>query len=379
MDATTSTDTRQIGPRHIDTLVIGGGQAGLSVGYHLQRRDLDFVVLDASERIGDVWRHRWDSLRLFTMAQFSSLDGMPFPAPPHAFPTKDEMADYLEAYAQHFELPVRSGVRVERLSHDGSRFVAATTEGRWTADQAVVAIGTHQRPRLPAFAGELDPGIVQLPSLDYRSPAQLQPGDVLLVGAGNTGSELAMELSRDHRVWMAGRDTGHVPFRIEGWFGRHFGMRLVIRGLFRHVLTVDTPIGRRMRPKVLREGGPLVRVKPKELTVAGVERVPRVEGVRDGRPVLEDGRELEVANVIWCTGFHPGFDWIDLPVHGEVEPRHHAGVATDVDGLYFVGLHFLHAMSSEMIQGVGRDADRIAGHIAERVAAPAPDRVRAAS
>jgi putative flavoprotein involved in K+ transport len=353
----------------VETLVIGGGQAGLSVGYHLARRGSPFLIVDGSDRIGDVWRRRWDSLRLFTPARFDGLPGMSFPAPPDTFPTKDAMADYLEAYAAHFTLPVRTGTRVDRLTREADRFVAEAGSTHIEASNVVVAIGTYQRPKLPAFASDLAPDIVQLHSIDYRNPAQLQPGDVLLVGAGNSGSELAMELSRDHHVLMAGRDTGAIPFRIDGWFGRTVGVRLVVRGLFRRVLTVRTPIGRRVRPKVLTIGGPLIRVKPRDLVAAGVERVPRVAGADDGRPVLEDGRVLDVANVVWCTGFHPGFDWIDLPIHGEHEPQHEAGIVPSQPGLYFVGLHFLSAMSSEMIHGVGEDAERIVAHLADRVAA----------
>jgi putative flavoprotein involved in K+ transport len=179
----------------------------------------------------------------------------------------------------------------------------------------VVAIGTYQRPKVPPFASDLAPDIVQLHSIDYRDPGQLQPGDVLLVGAGNSGSELAMELSRDHHVLMAGRDTGAIPFRIDGWFGRTVGVRLVLRVLFRRVLTVRTPIGRRVRPKVLTIGGPLIRVKPRDLVAAGVERVPRVAGVRtagrSSRTAAPGRRERRVVHRV-----PPGFDWIDLPVHG---------------------------------------------------------------
>ncbi|WP_052665198.1 flavin-containing monooxygenase [Nitriliruptor alkaliphilus] len=356
----------------VDTVVIGGGQAGLSVGYHLARRGLPFVILDAEERVGDVWRRRWDSLRLFTPARFSSLDGMAFPAPPDSFPTKEEMGDYLEAYAARFDLPVRHATRVDHLTRVGDRYLVSAGDRRWDAANVVVAIGTFQRPKVPGFATELDPATVQLHSSEYRNPSQLRPGDVLLVGAGNSGSELAMELARDRTVWMAGRDTGHIPFRIDGWFGRAVGVRFVLRFLFRRVLTVRTPVGRRVRPKALTEGGPLIRVKPKDLAAAGVERVPRVEGVRDGRPVLTDGRVLDVANVVWCTGFHPGFSWIDLPVHGEHEPHHEAGIVPDHPGLYFVGLFFLSSMASEMIQGVGEDADRIAAHVAARVTTVQP-------
>ncbi len=352
-----------------ETLVIGGGQSGLSVGYQLAQRGRPFIIVDANERIGAAWRNRWDSLRLFTPAKFNGLAGMPFPDDGDVFPTKDEMADYLESYAEHFGLPVRTGVRIDRLWKENGRFFATAGDQRFEADNVVVAMSNYQKPKVPDFAGELDPSIVSFHSIDYRSPDQLQDGDVLLVGAGNTGSEIAMELSRrGKKVWMSGRDTGHIPFRIEGVAGRHFLVRLVIRFLFHKVLTVDTPIGRKVRPKVLNVGGPLVRVKPKDLERAGVERVPYTAGMRDGLPVLDDGRVLDVANVIWCTGFHPGFSWMDFPIlneHGK--PRHERGIVPEVPGLYFVGLHFLYSLSSAMIHGVERDAERIADVIAARM------------
>lgn len=350
--------------QYVDTLVIGGGQAGLATGYYLKQQQRDFLILDANERIGDAWRKRWDSLHLFTFAKFDGLPGMPFPAPANTFPTKDAMSDYLEAYAARFELPVRTGTQVDHLAREGGRFVATSGTLRFEADHVVVAMGNFQTPRAPAFAGQLDPSIVQVHSSAYRNPAQLREGGVLIVGAGNSGAEIAMEVVRSHPTWLSGRDIGHLPFRIEGVASRLFASRLVLRVLFHRVLTVDTPIGRKMRPKMLAGGGPLIRQKPKDLIAAGIVRVPKVAGVRDGQPMLEDGRVLDVANVIWCTGFHPGFSWIDLPVLGEDEPRHERGIVASEPGLYFVGLEFLYSLSSEMIHGVGRDAERIAEAIA---------------
>jgi putative flavoprotein involved in K+ transport len=344
-----------------EVIVIGGGQAGLSVGYHLKERGVRFLILDGSARIGDVWRKRWDSLRLFTPARFCSLEGLAFPAPPDTFPTKDEMADYLESYAVHFELPILSGVRVERLSRNGGHYQIEAGSRVFHAEQVIVAMSNYQEPSVPPFAQELDRQILQLHSMHYKAPDQLQAGPVLLVGAGNSGSELAMELARSRQVVMAGRSTGEIPFRIGGFLGRTLLVRLVLRVLFHRILTVDNPIGRKLRPKLLVGGGPLIRVKARDLAMAGVERTPRVTGVRNGQPVLEDGRALDVSNVIWCTGYETGFSWIDLPIFDErFMPRHRQGVVPEVPGLYFVGLHFLYSLSSEMIHGVGRDAARIA-------------------
>jgi putative flavoprotein involved in K+ transport len=348
----------------IDTVVIGGGQAGLSVGYHLKKRGVPFVILDASARVGDAWRNRWDSLRLFTPAKFSGLDGMRFPAPPNSFPTKDATGDYLETYARHFQLPVQCGVRVERLSRLGDRFLVVAGAQQFEADNVVVAMAAWQRPRVPAFARELDPRIVQLHTFDYRNPSQLQPGGVLIVGAGNSGAEIALDVVRGHETWLSGPDTGHVPFRIEGLVARLLLVRLVLRVVFHRILTVKTPLGRKVRAKMLHRGEPLVRTKPQDLVAAGITRVPRVTRIENGRPVLEDGRVLEASNVIWCTGFNSGFSWIDLPVFdANGDAKHESGVVTSEPGLYFVGLKFLYAASSSAIHGVGRDAARIADRI----------------
>ena len=349
------------------TIVIGGGQAGLSVGYYLARQGRPFAILDASQRVGDAWRKRWDSLRLFTPAAFDGLVGMKFPAPPFSFPTKDEMADYLEAYARRFQLPIRSGLPVERLTRAGSRFLVEAGSNRYEADHVVVAMSSYQVPRVPAFAKELRPDIVQMHSIDYRSPRQLKPGGVLLVGAGNSGAEIAIEVAREHPTWMSGRDTGHVPFRIDGLASRLFLMRLLFRVVFHRLLTVGTPIGRRVRRRMFTQGAPLIRVKPQHLAAAGIQRVPKMRGVIDGLPVLEDVGALELANVIWCTGFGNGLSWIKLPIfETNGEPRHQSGVASDEPGLYFVGLHFLHSFSSTMIHGIARDAKRIADTIERR-------------
>jgi putative flavoprotein involved in K+ transport len=349
------------------TIVIGGGQAGLSVGHFLARQGRPFLILDAGARIGDSWRQRWDSLRLFTPAAFDGLAGMKFPAPPFSFPTKDQMADFLEAYARRFQLPVRNGVRVERLTRNGSRYVIEAGAHEYEAEHVVVAMSSYQVPRIPAFASELRSGIVQMHSSAYRSPRQLKPGGVLLVGVGNSGAEIAMDVGRNHPTWISGRGTGEVPFRIDGLPARLFLSRFLFRVIFHRLLTVKTPMGRQARRRMFTRGGPLVRTKAGQLDSAGIQRVPRTAGIRDGLPVLEDGRVLDVANVIWCTGFGNGLSWIDLPIFdSDGEPRHASGISTDEAGLYFVGLHFLHSLSSTMIHGVARDAKRIADEIERR-------------
>ena len=351
------------GSERFETVVIGGGQAGLAVGYHLARRQRSVVVLDASERIGDSWRKRWDSLRVFTPARYDGLPGWSFPAPGWSYPTKDEVADYLESYAARFRLPVRTGIRVDRLSRENGGYVVTSGLSRYDADNVVVATGGYQAPRIPVFASELDQNIAQFHSSEYRNPSQLREGDVLVVGAGNSGAEIALESSSDHQTWLSGRDTGQQPVRAGGLPDRLLTPPFWF--LLSHVFTVRSPIGRRVRHQLSNRGLPLARVRRRDLIRAGIERVPRVTGVRDGLPMTADGGVLDVANVIWCTGFVPAFNWIDLPVFDrDGEPGHARGVVRSEPGLYFIGLFFLSAASSPLIGGVGRDARHIARHIA---------------
>ena len=347
-----------------ETIVIGGGQAGLAVGYYLKKGGGSFVILDANEQIGGSWRTRtWNSLRLFTPARYDGLPGWAFPAPGWSYPTARETADYLEAYAERFELPVRLGMSVDRLTKGGDRYLVESGGRRFVADRVVVATGFYGKPSVPDFASELDPRIVQMHSSDYRDPSQLRAGGVLLVGAGNSGADIAMETSATHETWLSGPDKGQVPVRIESPL-----RRLVLPVLWfvaSRVLTVKTPLGRKVQPHVISSGAPRIRVKTNDLRKAGVESVPRTVGVQDGLPALEDGRVMDVANVIWCTGFRQDFSWIDLPVFEGGSPVHDSGVASE-PGLYFVGLDFLHAFTSENVGGVGRDARRIAKHLASQ-------------
>jgi putative flavoprotein involved in K+ transport len=362
----------------IQTVVIGAGQSGLSVGYHLKRRGLPFVVLESNPRVGDAWRKRWDSLRLFSPARYNSLVGMSFPAPGRYFPTKNEMADYLESYAARFELPVRTGVTIDRISKEGSGFRISAGDTQILADQVIVAMATYQRPSLPSFASELRPDIVQLHSSEYRNTSQLRPGNVLLVGAGNSGAEIAVETARaGFKTFLSGRDVGHVPFSLDSVFGHYVVAPLVLRVLFHRILTLDTPPGRKARPKGKHAPGtPLIRLRPNVIAAAGVERLGRVIGTREGLPLLDGGRALDVANVVWCNGYEPGFSWIDLPAFDEDgNPAHERGVSTSIPGLYFTGLNFLYAMSSTMIHGTGRDAEYIANAIARSVAGAKSDRL----
>jgi putative flavoprotein involved in K+ transport len=295
---------------------------------------------------------------------------MRFPAPKNSFPTKDEMADYLEAYARHFDLPVLTRTRVERVWRVGTRYMVSSGDQLFEAENVVIAMASYQTGRVPAFASELSPDIVQLHSVDYKNLGQLQPGAILVVGAGNSGAEIAIEAARAGRTtYFAGRVTGEIPFRIEGTAARLGLARFVFRFVFHRVLTVDTPMGRGARRKLLSMGAPLIRTREEHLVQARVKRVSRVEGARNGLPLLAEGHTIDVANVVWCTGFDPGLSFIDLPIFdAEGEPRHERGIVTEQPGLFFVGQHFQYSLSSTMIHGVGRDAARIAKAIAARPA-----------
>ncbi|MDJ1018370.1 MAG: NAD(P)-binding domain-containing protein [Paracoccaceae bacterium] len=354
--------------RH-NTVIIGAGQAGLSVSYHLKSRGVGHIVLDSANRIGDTWRNRWDSLRLFTPAKFDGLDGFPFPAGKDEFPTKDQMADYLEGYAARFELPVRLNSPVRKLRRCEAGFEVLTEKGAILAKHVVVAAASYQKPRIPPIASSLDSAISQIHSRDYKAPKQIPEGRVLLVGAGNSGAEIAMDLAKTHDVVLAGRDVGHVPFDISGFMGRKMLVRLVIRGMFHHVLTMRTPMGRKFRSKMHDRGMPLIRTRPGQFERAGVRRVGRILSFDGDTAVSDSGDRTRFDSVIWCTGYHSGFDWIDLPVLDERgAPRHRFGKASDVDGLYFAGIHFQYAVSSTMVAGVGRDARRVADWVAARPA-----------
>jgi putative flavoprotein involved in K+ transport len=362
---------------HIDTVVIGGGQAGLSAGYHLARRGLPFVILDADARIGDHWRDRWDSLKLYSPARYDSLPGMRFPAPSSHWPTGREMADYLEAYARRFDLQVRSGTRVDRVEPVEGGFVVSTNGGgRIAARQVVVATGPFRRPNIPAFATELDPSIRQLHSHEYRNPSQLREGPVLVVGLSHSGADIALEAATTgHPTFLSGKSHGQMPIQVTDRKRAMLGWP-VVEFVFGHVLTLRTPMGRKMRPEVREGGGPLLRVRLGDLDRAGVERHDeKTVGVRDGRPMLADGRVLDVATVIWATGYRPDYSFVAAPIVGDdgwpVEER---GVSPTVPGLYFLGVPFQYAFSSMLVAGAGRDARFVVERIAERVAATSSSR-----
>jgi putative flavoprotein involved in K+ transport len=352
----------------IETVIIGAGQAGLATGYHLRRRGRQFLIVDGNARIGDNWRAQWDTLRLYTPMKYDGLPGLPFPGEPWSYPGKDAVAEYLESYAAHFDLPVRTGARVDSLSrNDDGSYLVTTGPDQIRADNVVVATGTFGRtPNLPDFAVDLDPSIRQLHSSEYRRPAQLKDGTVLVVGASHSGTDIAYEVAATHPTILCGRDPGQIPVRLDSRAARVFFPVFLFVG--RHVITRRTPIGRKEMDEIRLHGGPMLRVKRSDLARRGVERVPdRVTGVRDGRPVLGDRRVTDIGTVVWCTGFRQVFDWIKLPVIGaDGWPEEMRGVVPAAPGLFFCGLSFQYAFSSMLLPGAGRDAAYVAGRIAAR-------------
>ncbi len=357
---------------HIETVIIGAGQAGLSTAYHLTKKGRACVVLDSNARIGDNWRRHWDTLRLYSPARYDGLPGMPFPADPWTFPQKDDVAGFLESYALKFDLPVRMSTRVDTLNQgpDGN-FELRIGDNMINCDNVVVATGTFgQAPNVPGFGHQLDPTVRQLHSSEYHRPDDLQPGPVLVVGASHSGTDIAYEAAITNPVTLCGRDPGQLPFKPEQRRARLIFPVVVFA--WRHLLTRRTPMGRKEFHEVRVHGGPMIRVHRDDLVARGVERrTSRMVGVKGGMPLLEDGTVVPVTNVVWATGFRQVFDWIKLPVvGGDGWPLEMRGVVDQVPGLFFCGLAFQYAFSSMVFPGIGRDAEYVARRIADRVKAP---------
>lgn len=356
---------------HVETVIVGGGQAGLATAYALQRLGRESVVFDARERIGDQWREHYPSLTLYTPRRYSGLPGLDFPGEPWTFPTRDEVADYLETYARTHDLRVRTGVPVRRMGRTDDGFAVDLDGGRITCDNVVAATGHSGVPAVPSGAGDLRPDIVQLHSSEYRRPDQLPPGRVLVVGAAHSGTDIAYELAATHPVTLCGRDPGQIPFRPEDRRARILLPLMIFA--WRHVLTRRTPMGRRMMGAIRRGGGPMIRIHREDLAARGVVRhLSRFAGARDGLPLLADGTVIEAAGVVWATGYRLDHGWLDIPIVGEDGyPREYRGVAEEVPGLFFCGLPFQFGFGSMVFPGVGRDAEFVARRIAAGITARA--------
>jgi putative flavoprotein involved in K+ transport len=337
----------------LDVIVIGAGQAGLALGHHLASRGARFLLLDAGPEIGHSWRNRWDSLRLFSPAQYDSLPGMPFPAPADTHPSKDDVADYLAAYAARFALPVRTGSPVIRLDRDADGgFAVGTPAETLHAHQVVVATGPFQTPFIPALADQLDPLVPQLHSAEYRNPRQLPPGSrVLVVGAANSGLQIAAELAGSCTVTVAvGSTPVQLPQRIAG---RDLFFWLSKARFF------TLPSSNRLARRLRRRGDLVIGSRTAELRGRGVDFRPRLAGFTGRTARFADESSTEVDAVVWATGYRADYSWLHVPgvvVDGQV--RHDAGV-TDVPGLYFLGLPWQTCRGSALLGFVGADAARL--------------------
>ena len=330
-----------------EVIVIGGGQAGLAAGYYLAQARIPFLILDAGARAGDSWRRRWDSLELFTAARYSALPGLPFPGDPEHYPGKDAVADYLENYARAYELPVRHDSRVTSLEVCDGGYRAATGPGEYEAAQVIISAGAYQRPRVPPCSEKLGREVTQLHSSGYRNPGQLPAREVLVVGAANSGAQIAEDLAATHRVHLSrGARIPRMPRRLLGksvhFYGDHLGLIAA---------PLDSWRGRTQR------GDLLIGTSLRQLSRRhGVDLRGRTAGARERTVSFEDGTELEVETVIWATGFGPDYSWIHAPVlDARGAPAHRRGV-TSSPGLFFLGMKNQYSRGSSLIGWVRHDA-----------------------
>jgi putative flavoprotein involved in K+ transport len=352
--------TSGMGEPSFDVVVIGGSQAGLAIGHHLTQRGLRYVILDAGSETGHVWRSRWDSLTLFTPAQYSGLPEMAFPSPNDTYPSKDDVATYLQSYVSAFDLPVRLNAKVTSLTHRDGAYVVATADMEFTASQVVIATGPFQVPFVPPIADEVDEVVFQIHSADYRNPAQLlEGGRVLVVGGGNSGFQIAEELAATRKVDLAvGKRIPSLPQRLLGkdlfWWLSGIGFMKV---------STDSRLGRKLSKRDV-----LIGSSARRLRRSGVTLRKRLVSVAGRRAVFDDGSEQDVDAIVWATGYRSDFSWIDVPGVGNERGGiiHRRGVA-GAPGLFFIGLTWQHTRGSALIGFVGEDAAFIAGRIGSRL------------
>jgi putative flavoprotein involved in K+ transport len=337
----------------LDVLVIGGGQAGVAMGQQLSRRGRRFEIVDAGSEVGHVWRSRWDSLRLFTSGRYDNLPGLPFPAAADAYPGKDEVADYLRAYAAHFGLPVRLGTPVTSLAKADGLYVANTPQEVIVARKVVIATGPFQVPFIPRVAAQLGAEVHQIHSSGYRRPDDLALGRVLVVGAANSGCQVALELSATRTVELSvGQRIPTIPQRPLGrdvWAWAT-GLRL-------DRITADSPLGRRLsrRDQIIGAG-------PRQLARRhGIRLRPRVTGASGRVVTFADGDTSEYDTVVWATGFTQDSTWIDIPdVTDEQGQLRQSRGHTLSPGLYTLGISWQRTRGSALLGWVGNDAALLA-------------------
>jgi putative flavoprotein involved in K+ transport len=346
-----------------EVIVVGGGQAGLAMGYFLREQERDFTILEAADQPAAAWLARWDSLRLFTPARYSGLPGLSFPGDGDRYPRRDEVATYLAAYARELDLPVQLDSRVRSLRRADNTYVLETEGRTYEAEQVVVATGPFQVPRVPPIADQLDPSVVQLHSSEYRRPSDLPEGPVLVVGGGNSGFQIAEELSASHKVHLAiGSRQTPLPQRL---IGRDLFWYLERTGLIRK--SVDSRIGQRLSGR-----DTLIGSTPRAIRRRGVEIHARAVAAAESTVAFSDGVKLEVAAIIWATGFRSDYSWIDAPTFDESGALLHRRGVTGSPGLYFLGLTWQYTRGSALLGWVKEDARYLARRISE-FSGTAPD------
>jgi putative flavoprotein involved in K+ transport len=342
----------------LDVIVIGGGQAGLGMGYRLREAGLEFTILDERARTGDVWRERWDSLELFTPRPFVNLPGLKAPGNLRYYPTKDEIAEYLEHYREHFDLPVRHGFRVQNLESRDGIFTVTGVDETLHAKAVVIAVGPFHTPNVPPCAQQLGPDVRQEHSQAYRNPADLAPGNVLVVGGGNSAAQIAEELSAGRNVTIA--SGGPIAYAPKTVFGLSLFWFLHLSGILR--ADKDAWVSRYARPyadTVIGFG--LKRLVDKKV----VRHIPhRVADCADREVVFADGTRESFDNIVWCTGFTPHYDWlkVDKALDEDGSPRQSRGISP-VPGLFWLGLPWQSRLNSALINGIARESKDLVDHL----------------
>ncbi|MGG1397615.1 NAD(P)/FAD-dependent oxidoreductase [Bacillus salipaludis] len=340
-----------------DVVIIGAGQAGLSMGYFLKQSGISFLILDNQSRAGDVWRNRYDSLVLFTPRLYSSLPGLPLGGDPSGFPTKDEIADYLEQYAQTFDLPIRFNIDIQKIRKENNIFAISTNKLTIKTKRIVIATGPFHTPRIPPFAKVFSNELTQLHSSEYKDQSQLQEGPVLVVGGGNSGAQIAVELSENNETYLSvSQKIRFMPLKFAGksifWWFDKLGILRADRHSF---------IGK----KIQSQGDPVFGYELKEkIKNRSVIVKSRTKSIHKNEIQFEDHTSIMVNNIIWATGFTPNYRWIEIPnlLNPNGEVNHKRGV-TEIDGLFFLGLPWQHRRGSALLLGVGEDAEYLYKYI----------------